>query len=106
MKILQVIRRDASVKRKICLYGYVRGTNLRNNSFVHVPGVGDLLLRKVDVLEDPCPLPECHNKKGRRRLNEKEQLLYAPFSGLGGVVYDKDAIYIDTGGTQSFMKEV
>uniref|UniRef100_A0A1I7X101 DUF663 domain-containing protein n=1 Tax=Heterorhabditis bacteriophora TaxID=37862 RepID=A0A1I7X101_HETBA len=27
---------------------------------------------------------------------QKEKLVYAPFSGLGGIVYDKDAIYIES----------
>lgn len=43
-------------------------------------------------LSDPCPLPEVLKK---RSLIEKERLVYAPFSGLGGIVYDKDAVYID-----------
>ena len=36
----------------------------------------------------------------RRSLNEKERSLYAPFSGVGGIVYDKDAVYIDMGPNQ------
>jgi ribosome biogenesis protein BMS1 len=28
-------------------------------------------------------------------------LLYAPFSGVGGIVYDKDAVYIELGGSHS-----
>lgn len=36
----------------------------------------------------------------------QEKIIYAPFSGLGGIVYDKDAIYIDTKGAQSFSKNV
>jgi ribosome biogenesis protein BMS1 len=40
-------------------------------------------------------------KQARRVLNEKERLLYAPFSGVGGIVYDKDAVYIELGGSHS-----
>jgi ribosome biogenesis protein BMS1 len=34
-------------------------------------------------------------------LNEKEKVIYAPFSGVGGIVYDHDAVYIDLGGSHS-----
>ena len=56
------------------------------------PGVGDFSVADVGFLPDPCPLPDTQRK---RTLNEKERLLYAPMSGVGGVVYDKDAVYID-----------
>ena len=55
-------------------------------------GVGDFSVADVGFLPDPCPLPDT---KRKRTLNEKERLLYAPMSGVGGVVYDKDAVYID-----------
>ena len=29
-------------------------------------------------------------------MNEKERLLYGPMAGVGGLIYDKDAIYIQT----------
>ena len=35
-----------------------------------------------------------------RALVEKEKTIYAPFSGVGGIVYDKDAVYIDLGGAK------
>ena len=28
--------------RKVCLYGYLRGTHLKRDTLVHVAGVGDL----------------------------------------------------------------
>uniref|UniRef100_A0A915CWA7 Bms1-type G domain-containing protein n=1 Tax=Ditylenchus dipsaci TaxID=166011 RepID=A0A915CWA7_9BILA len=98
----EIIRRDPEAKRNVSFYGWVRGTNLKNHSAIHIPGVGDLRLKEVSILPDPCPLPI--NQKTKRTLNEKEQVIYAPFSGLGGVVYDKDAVYIETGGTQAFSK--
>lgn len=49
-------------------------------------------MSEVNFLPDPCPLPDAQKK---RALNEKERLLYAPMAGVGGVVYDKDAVYID-----------
>ena len=50
----------------------------------------------ICFLSDPCPLPE---KLKKRSLIEKERLVYAPFSGVGGIVYDKDAVYIETNKT-------
>lgn len=55
-------------------------------------GVGDFSVADVSFLPDPCPLPEVIKK---RALNVKERLLYAPMAGVGGLVYDKDAVYID-----------
>lgn len=59
---------------------------------LHSAGVGDFQVADVNFLPDPCPLPDAQKK---RALNEKERLLYAPMAGVGGVVYDKDAVYID-----------
>lgn len=46
----------------------------------------------VQALPDPCPLPGSQKK---RSLNERERLLYAPMADVGGLLYDKDAVYID-----------
>ncbi|OCT71985.1 ribosome biogenesis protein BMS1 homolog [Xenopus laevis] len=88
------IRQDPKCDRKVSLYGYLRGAYLKNKSQVHIPGVGDFALSEVSFLSDPCPLPD---KQKKRSLNEKEKLIYAPLSGVGGVLYDKDAVYIDLG---------
>ena len=66
---------------------------------VHIPGVGDLDMKSVDVLGDPCPLPDADSEK-RRKLSEKKKLLvHAPMSDVGGVMYDKDAVYISVPGS-------
>ncbi|KAG7088587.1 hypothetical protein E1B28_012564 [Marasmius oreades] len=84
--------------RSVTLYGYVRGTNLRTGTKVHIPGVGDLEMKSVAKLGDPCPLPDADSEK-RRRLSEKKKLLvHAPMSDVGGVMYDKDAVYINVPG--------
>lgn len=36
---------------------------------------------------------------------ERERQIYAPFAGVGGIVYDKDAVYIDLHGSHSHKKE-
>ncbi|XP_040922941.1 ribosome biogenesis protein BMS1 homolog isoform X2 [Toxotes jaculatrix] len=86
------VRTDPKCDRTVSLYGYLRGTYLKNKGQVHIPGVGDFQVADVNFLPDPCPLPDAQKK---RALNEKERLLYAPMTGVGGVVYDKDAVYID-----------
>ncbi|XP_037546650.1 ribosome biogenesis protein BMS1 homolog [Nematolebias whitei] len=86
------IRTDPKCDRTVSLYGYLRGAHLKNRSHIHIPGVGDFQVSDVVFLPDPCPLPEAQKK---RALNEKERLLYAPMAGVGGLVYDKDAVYID-----------
>lgn len=59
---------------------------------VHIAGVGDYSLAGVAGLADPCPLPSAAKKKG---LRDKEKLFHAPMSGLGDLLYDKDAVYIN-----------
>ena len=85
--------------RKVTVYGYLRGTNLRHRMKVHVPGVGDLDVNSVTVLGDPCPLPDADSEK-RRKLSEKKKLLvHAPMSDVGGIMYDKDAVWINVPGS-------
>jgi ribosome biogenesis protein BMS1 len=85
--------------RTVTVYGYLRGTNLRSGSKVHIPGVGDLSMKSVTVLGDPCPLPTAESEK-RRKLSEKKKLLiHAPMSDVGGVMYDKDAVWINVPGS-------
>uniref|UniRef100_A0A673MJU0 Bms1-type G domain-containing protein n=1 Tax=Sinocyclocheilus rhinocerous TaxID=307959 RepID=A0A673MJU0_9TELE len=88
----EAIRLNPKCDRTVSLYGYLRGTFLKNKCQVHIPGVGDFSVADVSFLPDPCPLPEVIKK---RALNVKERLLYAPLAGVGGLVYDKDAVYID-----------
>nr|XP_027803704.2 ribosome biogenesis protein BMS1 homolog [Marmota flaviventris] len=94
------IRTNIKCDRKVSLYGYLRGAHLKNKSQVHMPGVGDFAVSDVSFLPDPCALPEQQKK---RCLNEKEKLVYAPLSGVGGVLYDKDAVYVDLGGSHGFQ---
>ncbi|KAF3482999.1 GTP binding protein Bms1 [Arthroderma uncinatum] len=89
--------------RTVALYGYLRGTNFPAvGARVHVPGVGDLNVASIEALPDPCPTPamdqaiaKAAGKSGRKRLGEKQKLLFAPMADVGGVLVDKDAVYID-----------
>ncbi|KAL8645270.1 MAG: hypothetical protein Q9226_007375, partial [Calogaya cf. arnoldii] len=98
---------DKKCDRTVALYGYLRGTNFpAEGARVHVPGVGDLSVSMIEGLPDPCPTPfmdqetaKATGQTKRRRLGEKQKLLFAPMSDVGGVLVDKDAVYIDVRST-------
>ncbi|XP_053605038.1 ribosome biogenesis protein BMS1 homolog [Plodia interpunctella] len=98
----ELIRKDEKVNRDVVLYGYVRGVPLMKESMVHIAGVGDMKISELSYLPDPCPLPSSEKK---RHLMERERQIYAPFSGVGGIVYDKDAVYIELKGSHSHKQE-
>jgi ribosome biogenesis protein BMS1 len=116
------IEKDPKCDRKIALYGYLHGTPLSNvNARVHLAGVGDYTVSSVEKLPDPCPTPYFEQKledfereqrkiaeangqpvpaktvKRRKRLEDKQKIIYAPMSDVHGVLIDKDAVYIDVG---------
>ncbi|XP_059614390.1 ribosome biogenesis protein BMS1 homolog [Phlebotomus argentipes] len=95
------IRLNPKCDRHVVLYGYVRGVPLNKEFMVHIAGFGDVRIDELSALADPCPLPTGEKK---RSLLEKERLLYAPMSGVGGLVYDKDAVYIDLQGSHSHQE--
>lgn len=113
--------RGKHIDRKIALYGYLHGTPLPSvgGTKVHIAGVGDFSISQVEKLPDPCPTPAFQQKldeyerlklkeangdssstptvRRRKRLDDKDKLIYAPMSDVGGVLMDKDAVYIDIG---------
>ena len=107
-----IIEENPKCDRTIALYGYLRGTNFpADGARVHIPGVGDLSVSAIEALPDPCPTPfmdqaiaKASGKSGRRRLGEKQKVLFAPMSDVGGVLVDKDAVYIDVK-TSNFDKD-
>ncbi|XP_055534253.1 ribosome biogenesis protein BMS1 homolog [Wyeomyia smithii] len=99
---LEQIRLQPKCNRDVVLYGYVRGVPLKKENMVHIAGLGDTRIDELNALPDPCPLPSTEKK---RNLLEKERLLYAPMSGVGGIVYDKDAVYIELQGSHSHKEK-
>ncbi|KAF1808159.1 DUF663-domain-containing protein [Eremomyces bilateralis CBS 781.70] len=96
------IEDDPKCERTVAFYGYLRGVNFpAQNGRVHVAGVGDLDVSGVEALPDPCPTPyfqlaeEKRSGKKRKRLEEKQKVLWAPMSDVGGVLVDRDAVYVD-----------
>ncbi|KAK8865986.1 hypothetical protein IAR55_001136 [Kwoniella newhampshirensis] len=97
----ELIRENPKIDRTITLYGYLRGPNLPpRNAKIHIPGAGDLEIKVVERLADPCPLPTLESER-RRKMGEKAKLIHAPMSDVGGVMYDKDAVYINVPGSFS-----
>lgn len=89
----ELVRTDPKMDRTVSVYGYLRGTNLKPSTKVHIPGLGDYSISTMSILPDPCPIPE-----KTRKMNEKHKLIFAPMSDVGGILYDKDAIYINVPG--------
>ncbi|SCU93364.1 LANO_0E03686g1_1 [Lachancea nothofagi CBS 11611] len=107
------------IDRKVALYGYLHGTALTSvaGARVHLAGIGDYSISHVEKLPDPCPTPYFQQKqeeyerermkeegvagtgapRRRKRLDDKQKLIYAPMSDVGGVLMDKDAVFIDVG---------
>ena len=78
----------------LCPLGYYIILFLFSKSNNLPAGCGDYIIKNMNYLPDPCPTPTMEK---RRSLNVKERVIYAPMSGVGGIVYDKDAVYIDMG---------
>ena len=87
-----LVHDDPNTPRDVAVYGWLHGCNLKRKQLVHVAGVGDMQISDLTQLPDPCPLPSSDKKQ--RKLDERSKLLYAPMSDVGGLLYDKDAVYI------------
>ena len=64
----------------------------QNNSTDHSETTFAIQVEEMDALTESCPLSITLKKRG---LNERWGLLYAPMAAVGGLLYDKDAVYID-----------
>ena len=89
-----LVEEDPECERTVTFYGYVRGTNLKSNTRVHLIGVGDYNISEITVLTDPCPIPD---REREMKSLRKEALLFAPLANVGVVSFDNDAVYIDIG---------
>lgn len=88
---------NPKIDRTITLYGYLRGTNMKRHTKIHLAGVGDFSIDNLEKLPDPCPLPDTDSEK-RRKLSDKAKTIHAPMSDVGGIMFDKDAVYINVPG--------
>lgn len=124
----QTIAENPKCDRKVAIYGYLHGTPMpSSDAHFHIAGVGDYHVQSVEKLPDPCPTPYFEQKldelererakaaaeageeiaqprrRRRKRLEDKQKIIYAPMSDVGGVLVDRDAVYIDVGDKQSFV---
>lgn len=125
----QNIAENPKCDRKVAIYGYLHGTPLpAEDARIHIAGVGDHTVAMIEKLPDPCPTPYFEQKldeiereqakaaaeageeiaptrrRRRKRLEDKQKIIYAPMSDVGGVLIDKDAVYIDVGEKQAFLQ--
>ncbi|KAH3688654.1 hypothetical protein WICPIJ_000345 [Wickerhamomyces pijperi] len=123
-----LIEKNKKCDRKLAMYGYLHGTPLAaENARIHIAGVGDYTVSSVEKLPDPCPTPYFEQKmdelerlraeeaaksgevlarttpRRRKRLEDKQKIIYAPMSDVGGLLVDKDTVYIEVGHTQAFV---
>ncbi|KAI0198924.1 GTP binding protein Bms1 [Astrocystis sublimbata] len=98
------IEEDAKCDRSVAIYGYLRGgVNFSlDNQKVHIPGVGDFSVKRCEALPDPCPSPaqqaavaKATGQTGRKRLDEKDKKLHAPFSDRQGLKIEGSAVWIN-----------
>ncbi|KAL7069407.1 hypothetical protein ACR3K2_00050 [Cryptosporidium serpentis] len=107
LKVEQVLDSEKSVdedketdkKLSMYLYGHIRGGLMRQGQNVHLPGLGDFIIDKIDKYPDPCPLPETRINKdgpntGLRTLKAKERAIYAPYCDVGNIQIDSNDLYI------------
>jgi ribosome biogenesis protein BMS1 len=101
---------DNPATNLVSFYGYVRGTYLDQNQRVHINGIGDYQIASLHKLDDPCPIELKRTVKEKqglhtqakltgqvkklRNLKDKEKVLYAPFSNIGQLNFDKATGYI------------
>jgi len=95
----------------VSFYGYVRGTYLDKHNRIHLNGLGDYDIAGITRVDDPCPIEfkrtvkekqALHKeaklsgitKRNNRTLKDKEKILYAPFSNIGTLNFEKSTGYI------------
>jgi ribosome biogenesis protein BMS1 len=108
---------DQAETNLVSFYGYVRGTYLDRHQRMHINGLGDFEIEALNKMDDPCPIElkrtvkekqQLHAiekatgiiQKKARTLKDKEKVVYAPFSNLGSLNFEKATGYITIPDTQ------
>ena len=80
----------------LSLFGYVRGNHLNKNSLIYINGLGEFNIDYAEKIDDPCPI-EMVSKNGKikRTLKKKDKNLYAPYSNINMLEYDRKSGYIN-----------
>jgi ribosome biogenesis protein BMS1 len=84
-----IVDRVSKTDESTVLCGYSRGSILKAGMDSHIPGVGDVKIESVQVMEDPCPIVD----RGRKKLSSERKMIYTPMVneredlGINGGVY-------------------
>ena len=90
----------------------MRGTYLDKHQRIHVNGLGDFDIKAIAKIDDPCPIElkktvkqkqaEHEAEKSglvkpskKRNLKDKERTLYAPYTNIGAMNFEKTTGYIN-----------
>lgn len=104
--VTRINQEGSKCDRDVTLYGYVRGSHLKQSMKIHLIGAGDFEISAISALSDPCPLPGGKGDKNTVSLkNKKDSLLYAPLANIGRVSMDKDGTYIEIKNVHYTKKE-
>ena len=80
----------------VSLFGYVRGNHLNKNSLIYINGLGEYNIDFAEKIDDPCPIEMvAKNGKVKRTLKKKDKNLYAPYSNINMLEYDRKSGYIN-----------
>ena len=80
----------------LSLFGYVRGNHLNKNSLIYINGLGEFNIDYAEKIDDPCPIEMVSkNGKVKRTLKKKDKNLYAPYSNINMLEYDRKSGYIN-----------
>ena len=80
----------------VSLFGYVRGNHLNKNSLIYINGLGEFNIDFAEKIDDPCPIEMVSkNGKVKRTLKKKDKNLYAPYSNINMLEYDRKSGYIN-----------
>ncbi|ANQ06032.1 Uncharacterized protein PCOAH_00003290 [Plasmodium coatneyi] len=71
---------------QICIHveGFVYGSKIFNNQVMHIPNIGDVPVRDIQILQDPFLTDE----------QKKNPNVYAPMADVGNVAFDFDNMFI------------
>ena len=96
----KIIKKENEEKNEedviVSLFGYVRGNHLNKNSLIYINGLGEFNIDFAEKIEDPCPIEMVSkNGKVKRTLKKKDKNLYAPYSNINMLEYDRKSGYIN-----------
>lgn len=101
-----LVQNNGKIDRNVVFYGYMRGCPMKTKN-IHIAGIGDFENVNVSLCSDPCELPDPNDpkKSAGRKLDMRQQRVYAPFAGVGKMLFDKDAVYLDVQNTNKKLEE-